>query len=206
MHALVAGASGSGKTNTVFHQRKAKSQATHSGLAVVNPNAAAIDIGATIHVAAVGADRASDPVRSFGSQGTARHRNAEQDRGARSTTRSTPAMSMLRRPHDHHRDHPWRRPAARPTGLARGFRNVTVMTRPNETQLRAEALLLRPSGSCAPAPAPAMPMTIASDCFSPGHCPMPVLKTDLSCSASPESCRSLSSFCLRRRRRTLKSP
>ena len=34
-------------------KRKAKSQATHSGL---NPNAAAIDIGATIHVAAVGAD------------------------------------------------------------------------------------------------------------------------------------------------------
>ena len=35
-------------------KRKAKSQATHSGLG--NPNAAAIDIGATIHVAAVGAD------------------------------------------------------------------------------------------------------------------------------------------------------
>ena len=32
-------------------KRKAKSQATHSGLAVVNPNAAAIDIGATMHVA-----------------------------------------------------------------------------------------------------------------------------------------------------------
>ena len=47
-------------------KRKAKSQATPSGLAVVNPNAAAIDIGATMHMAAVGADRASDPVRSFG--------------------------------------------------------------------------------------------------------------------------------------------
>ena len=46
-------------------KRKAKSQATHSGLAVVNPNAAAIDIGATIHVAAVGADRVrSAPVHS----------------------------------------------------------------------------------------------------------------------------------------------
>jgi len=41
-------------------KRKAKSQPTHSGLAVVNPNAAAIDIGATMHMAAVGADRASD--------------------------------------------------------------------------------------------------------------------------------------------------
>jgi transposase len=33
--------------------------------ATVNPAAAAIDIGATIHVAAVGADRGKDPVRTF---------------------------------------------------------------------------------------------------------------------------------------------
>jgi transposase len=58
-------------------KRKAKSQATHSGLAVVNPNAAAIDIGATIHVAAVGADRASDPVRSFGTFTADLHRLAD---------------------------------------------------------------------------------------------------------------------------------
>ena len=56
-------------------KRKAKSQATHSGLAVVNPNAAAIDIG--IHVAAVGADRASDPVRSFGTFTADLHRLAD---------------------------------------------------------------------------------------------------------------------------------
>ena len=47
-------------------KRKAKSKATPSGMALVHPNAAAIDIGATMHVAAVGPDRASDPVRSFG--------------------------------------------------------------------------------------------------------------------------------------------
>ena len=58
-------------------KRKAKSQATHSGMAVVNPNAAAIDIGATIHVAAVGADRASDPVRSFGTFTADLHRLAD---------------------------------------------------------------------------------------------------------------------------------
>ena len=58
-------------------KRKAKSQATHSGLAVVNPNAAAIDIGATMHVAAVGADRASDPVRSFGTFTADLHRLAD---------------------------------------------------------------------------------------------------------------------------------
>jgi transposase len=47
-------------------KRKAKSKVTRSGMALVHPNAAAIDIGATMHMAAVGADRASEPVRSFG--------------------------------------------------------------------------------------------------------------------------------------------
>src|SRR5271165_1422578 len=47
-------------------KRKEKSKATHSRMAMVHPNAAAIDIGATMHMAAVGADRTSDPVRSFG--------------------------------------------------------------------------------------------------------------------------------------------
>ena len=47
-------------------KRKAKSEATRSGMAMIHQNAAAIDIGATMHMAAVGADRASDPVRSFG--------------------------------------------------------------------------------------------------------------------------------------------
>jgi len=35
-------------------------------MAVVHPNAAAIDVGATMHVAAVRADRTPEPVRSFG--------------------------------------------------------------------------------------------------------------------------------------------
>src|SRR5476649_171651 len=56
---------------------KAKSQTPHSGLAVVNPNAASIDIGATIQGAAVGADRASDPVRSFGTFTADLHRLAD---------------------------------------------------------------------------------------------------------------------------------
>ena len=34
--------------------------------AVQHPNAAAIDIGATMHVAAVGPDHVCEPVRSFG--------------------------------------------------------------------------------------------------------------------------------------------
>ena len=35
-------------------------------MAMVHPNAAAIDVGATMHVAAVRADRTPEPVRSFG--------------------------------------------------------------------------------------------------------------------------------------------
>ena len=35
-------------------------------MAVVHPNAAAIDVGATMHMAAVNADRTTEPVRSFG--------------------------------------------------------------------------------------------------------------------------------------------
>ncbi len=47
-------------------KRKGNAKATRSEMAMVHPNAAAIDIGATMHVAAVGADRTSDPVRNFG--------------------------------------------------------------------------------------------------------------------------------------------
>lgn len=39
---------------------------THPDLTMVHANAAAIDIGATFHMAAVGADRSAEPVRSFG--------------------------------------------------------------------------------------------------------------------------------------------
>lgn len=37
-----------------------------TAMTVHHPNAAAIDIGATMHMAAVGVDRSSEPVRSFG--------------------------------------------------------------------------------------------------------------------------------------------
>ena len=43
-------------------------------MAVVHPNAAAIDIGATMHMAAVNADRTPEPVRSFGTFTTDLHR------------------------------------------------------------------------------------------------------------------------------------
>lgn len=43
-------------------RRKTKSK---GGLPVINPRAAGIDVGSRIHVAAVGADRAADPVRTF---------------------------------------------------------------------------------------------------------------------------------------------
>ena len=41
---------------------------------MIHPNAAAIDIGATMHTAAVRADRTSEPVRSFGTFTTDLHR------------------------------------------------------------------------------------------------------------------------------------
>src|SRR5271169_3822418 len=43
-------------------------------MAVVHPNAAAIDVGATMHMAAVNADRTPEPVRSFGTFTTDLHR------------------------------------------------------------------------------------------------------------------------------------
>src|SRR5271165_3708205 len=43
-------------------------------LPMMHPNAAAIDVGATIHMAAVRADRAPEPVRSFGTFTTDLHR------------------------------------------------------------------------------------------------------------------------------------
>ena len=41
---------------------------------LLHPNAAAIDIGATMHMAAVSADRTPEPVRSFGTFTTDLHR------------------------------------------------------------------------------------------------------------------------------------
>jgi len=48
-----------------MNRKRSKSKAERT-MPMVHPNAAAIDVGATMHMAAVGADRASDPVRSFG--------------------------------------------------------------------------------------------------------------------------------------------
>ena len=43
-------------------------------MSVLHPNAAAIDVGATMHMAAVNADRTPEPVRSFGTFTTDLHR------------------------------------------------------------------------------------------------------------------------------------
>ena len=42
-----------------------KRSRSRTGLSAVHPAAAAIDIGATMHVAAVGPDRDTEPVRTF---------------------------------------------------------------------------------------------------------------------------------------------
>jgi len=56
---------------------KRTSAENHSGMVTVHPNAAAIDVGATMHMAAVGADCASDSVRSFGTFTGDLHRLAD---------------------------------------------------------------------------------------------------------------------------------
>ena len=56
---------------------KRASGTTHSRMVMVHPNAAAIDIGSTMHMAAMGADRTSEPVRSFGTFTGDLHRLAD---------------------------------------------------------------------------------------------------------------------------------
>ena len=58
-------------------KRDTSSGTGQSGLAMVHANAAAIDIGATLHMAAVGADRSAEPVRSFGTFTTDLNRLAD---------------------------------------------------------------------------------------------------------------------------------
>jgi len=48
-------------------------------MTMIHPNAAAIDIGATMHMAAVSPNRSSEPVRSFGAFTADLHRLAEVD-------------------------------------------------------------------------------------------------------------------------------
>ena len=56
--------------------RKGKSK-TPTELPLVHRNAAAIDIGATMHMAAVGVDKTAEPVRSFGTFTADLHRLAD---------------------------------------------------------------------------------------------------------------------------------
>src|SRR5580693_2638836 len=56
-----------------MNRKRSKSRIDRT-LPMMHPNAAAIDVGATIHMAAVRADRAPQPVRSFGTFTTDLHR------------------------------------------------------------------------------------------------------------------------------------
>lgn len=58
-------------------RRKKLTGEVRGAMPMVHPNAAAIDVGATMHMAAVAADRASEPVRSFGTFTADLHRFAE---------------------------------------------------------------------------------------------------------------------------------
>ena len=54
-----------------------KPMGASSSMTMIHQNAAAIDIGATMHMAAVGPDRSSEPVRSFGTFTADLHRLAD---------------------------------------------------------------------------------------------------------------------------------
>src|ERR1700674_503891 len=56
-----------------MNRKRTKSKVDRT-MPMVHPNAAAIDVGATIHMAAVSADRTPEPVRSFGTFTTDLHR------------------------------------------------------------------------------------------------------------------------------------
>jgi transposase len=56
---------------------QAKRSRSQRDLAMIHPAAAAIDIGATMHVAAVGPDRDTEPVRTFGTFTDDLHRLAD---------------------------------------------------------------------------------------------------------------------------------
>ena len=60
-----------------MRRTKRRSSKIRPALPMVHPNAAAIDVGARMHVAAVGADRSAEPVRSFGTFTTDLHRLAD---------------------------------------------------------------------------------------------------------------------------------
>ena len=64
---------------------KAKRSSRKRAISPVHPHAAAIDIGATSHVAAVGPDRDLEPVRSLGTSTADLHRLADwlERRGVR---------------------------------------------------------------------------------------------------------------------------
>src|SRR5437868_5028356 len=56
-----------------MNRKRSKSKIDRT-MPMVHPNAAAIDVGATMHMAAVRADRTPEPVRSFGTFTTDLHR------------------------------------------------------------------------------------------------------------------------------------
>ena len=56
---------------------KAQRSSRRRAMSPVHPRAAAVDIGATLHVAAVGPDRDPEPVRSFGTFTADLHRLAD---------------------------------------------------------------------------------------------------------------------------------
>jgi len=79
--------------------RKEINKAPGSGMAMVHPNAAAVDIGATMHMAAVAADRTTDPVQCFGTFTGDLHRLADwfAECGVKSVVMESTSVYWIRR-------------------------------------------------------------------------------------------------------------
>ena len=76
-----------------MNRKRSKSRVDRT-MPMMHPNAAAIDVGATLHMAAVRADRATEPVRSFGTFTTDLHRLVDSLRDPASRPSSSKSNSV----------------------------------------------------------------------------------------------------------------
>ena len=118
-------------------------------------------------------------------------------------------VSVLRRSHGRHRDHPGRRPAARPASLTRVHRDDGVVTRRGDPQSLVEAVPLRLSGDCMSKPIANSAAALArtkSACLAPEQRLTDALAAPPRRSASNASGRGRPSSGSLRRRSVHKSP
>ncbi len=142
-------------------------------------------------------------------QAVARRPRTAPDGGAGATAGSISTVSVLWRSHGRHRDHPGRRPAARPASLTRVHRNDGVVTRRGDPQSLVEAVPLRLSSDCMSKPianSAAARARTKSACLAPEQRPTGALAAPPRRPASNASGRGRPASDCPRRRAIHKSP